>query len=99
MKKRNCVQLILAAFVAFSCLAPLCAEEAAEQIDPKLLPRDDAFMTRQAKVLLEEADAVLKRFPPQLPEPLERRLALRLIDGVAHEVYAPMRASFSGVLS
>ena len=59
--------------------------------DPNLGVRDDHFMTRQAATFLMEADAVLKRFPPQLPEPLERRLALRLIDGVAHEVYAPMR--------
>ena len=64
------------------------------RINPTLSKRDDDFMTRQAKALLDEADAVLKRFPPHLPERLERRLALRLIDGVAHEVYAPMRPPF-----
>ncbi len=67
-----------------------------DRINPTLSKRDDDFMTRQAKALLDEADAVLKRFPPQLPEPLERRLALRIIDGVAHETYAPMRPPFQG---
>jgi L-ascorbate metabolism protein UlaG (beta-lactamase superfamily) len=62
-----------------------------DTINPSLSQRDDDFTTRQAAVLLEEADIALKRFPPQIPEPLARRLALRLIDGVAHTVYAPMR--------
>ena len=60
-------------------------------VAPYLHADDDAFMTRQAEALLAEVEQTLRGVPPQLPEPRERRLALRLLDAVLHEPFAPNR--------
>lgn len=81
------------AAVVWSVLVAACGLAAAQgtAIDPRLDPEDDAFLNRQAEALLAEAEKTFESVPPQWPEPRERRLALLLIDGVAHESYAPAR--------
>jgi L-ascorbate metabolism protein UlaG (beta-lactamase superfamily) len=60
-------------------------------IDPGLTQKQDELINQQAEVILNKADEVLSNFPPQIPEPLERTLALYLLDGIFHDVYAPQR--------
>jgi len=60
-------------------------------VDPNLALEDDAFFSRQARDLLDEVKRALAAYPPQVPEPLPRILAKRIMDGVLHEVYAPNR--------
>ncbi len=60
-------------------------------IDPSLTQRQDELLNQQAKVMLNQADEVLSTFPPQIPEPLERTMALYLLDCIFHDVYAPQR--------
>ena len=60
-------------------------------VDPNLTLEDDAFFSRQARDLLDEVNRALAQYPPQVPEPLPRILAKRIMDGVLHEVYAPNR--------
>lgn len=43
----------------------------------------------QAQILLDLADEALIQWPPALPEPMERRMALLMIDGVVHAEDAP----------
>jgi len=81
--------------LAAACLAgsPGEAEENAKPapVNPALGEADDAFIARQSEVFLREADAVLKRVPPSLQEPEERKLALYLIDAALHDTHAPNR--------
>lgn len=60
-------------------------------IDPTLTQKQDESLNQQAEVMLSKADEVLTSFPPQIPEPLERTLALYLLDCIFHDVYAPLR--------
>lgn len=60
-------------------------------IDPRLTKKQDIFLNQQAEVSLNLATKVLTDVPPQIPEPVERTLALYLLDGVFHDVYAPQR--------
>lgn len=60
-------------------------------VDPRLTQRQDELLNQQAAVLLGNADEVLTKYPPRLHEPLERTLALYLLDGIFHDVYAPQR--------
>ncbi|MDX9971710.1 MAG: hypothetical protein RBU21_01840 [FCB group bacterium] len=82
------------------CALGALAEDAPAPIDPRMSPDDDAYMNRQAKELLGEVNDVLGRVTPVLPEPAERRLALRLVDAVLHEAYAaarpPVQAFYHG---
>lgn len=64
---------------------------APQLIDPTLNEIQNEFLNQQAQALLGLADETLVQYPPQLPEPTERRLALHLLDGVLHDVYAPQR--------
>lgn len=59
--------------------------------DPGLSQDDDAYMNRQADAFLKEVNSILLAVPPQYPEPDNRRLALRLLDAVLHDIYAPNR--------
>jgi len=65
----------------------------AQQIDPlrNYWGDVDAFMNRQAEVTLGLVEEALGRFPPQLPEPYIRRLAMLMLDGVLHDPDAPSR--------
>jgi L-ascorbate metabolism protein UlaG (beta-lactamase superfamily) len=49
----------------------------------------DGFFNRQAESSLDLVEEALVRFPPALPEPLERRMILLMVDGVLHDVEAP----------
>jgi L-ascorbate metabolism protein UlaG (beta-lactamase superfamily) len=75
----------------------LLAQEAAvdsttiQRTDPRLNEIQNRFLNQQASALLGVANEVIVKFSPQLPEPLERRLAMLLIDGVLHDPYAPQR--------
>lgn len=60
-------------------------------IDPTLTLAQDKALDSQAEVILGFASGILKDFPPQIPEPLQRTEALYLLDCIFHEVYAPER--------
>ena len=60
-------------------------------IDPGLTRKQDELINQQAEVILNKANEVLSTYPPKIPEPLERTLALYLLDGIFHDVYAPQR--------
>jgi L-ascorbate metabolism protein UlaG (beta-lactamase superfamily) len=51
----------------------------------------NTFLTEQARCLLQATDEVLERVQPELPEPVERKLALLILDGVLHENAAASR--------
>lgn len=53
--------------------------------------RPESLLNRQAQAILDLVNEVLKRFPPQLPEPIERRMALLMLDCVFHDTKAPER--------
>jgi hypothetical protein len=80
----------------FALPVALLAQEAPDSttidlIDPRLNQIQNHFMDQQASALLSVANEAINRFQPQLPEPLERRMAMLLIDGVLHDPYAPLR--------
>jgi L-ascorbate metabolism protein UlaG (beta-lactamase superfamily) len=88
--KQAATALVVA--IALTCaLTPAFA--AVQPVDPRLDEDDDAYMNRQAAALLAEVSETLRRVPPQLPEPRERRHALLLLDAVLHDAYAPNRPS------
>lgn len=60
-------------------------------IDPTLSEVENQFLDRQARTFLDLIDETLRQYPPRLTERAERRLALCLLDGVLHDVYAPKR--------
>ena len=53
----------------------------------------NGFLDRQARVSLDLVSHTLKTTPPQLPEPLSRKKALLMIDGVLHYKAAPELSS------
>ena len=61
--------------------------------DPRMNADENSFMEQQAAALLNAAGDTLRRVPPSLPEPPERRLALLLLDGVLHEEAAATRVA------
>jgi L-ascorbate metabolism protein UlaG (beta-lactamase superfamily) len=73
--------------------AALGEEGASAQVDPRLRADDDAFLNRQAAALLADVAETLAKVNPCAPEPRAgaRYLALRLLDAVLHDVYAPNR--------
>jgi len=53
----------------------------------------DGFLNAQARRTLDVVNQALEKYPPQLPEPIERKMVLLMLDGVFHEVDAPKRSS------
>ncbi|MBT5708770.1 MBL fold metallo-hydrolase [bacterium] len=53
----------------------------------------DGFLGAQARRTLDLADQAFVKYPPQFPEPIERKMALYMMDGVMHEENAPKRKS------
>ncbi|MFC1739064.1 MBL fold metallo-hydrolase [Planctomycetota bacterium] len=51
------------------------------------------FYNRQAQASLDLVSEALEKYLPQIPEPLERRLALLMIDGIMHEENAAQHPS------
>ena len=76
--------------ILFICIGHSLAQEYIP-IDPGLTRKQDELLNQQAEVMLNKADEVLSTFPPQFPEPLERTMALYLLDCIFHDVYAPQR--------
>jgi L-ascorbate metabolism protein UlaG (beta-lactamase superfamily) len=85
MKKSNGFIIVL-----LVCLAPAFTQEYVP-IDPTLTQKQDESLNQQAEVMLNKANEVLTSFPPQIPEPMERTMALYLLDCIFHDVYAPLR--------
>ena len=85
-----------ALFILFSLGSLSNAEEAA-LYDPAIHDRFDwwddvdGFLDAQGRRALDLADKMLTKYPPQVPEPMERRMAFYLLDGVLHELKAPNR--------
>lgn len=63
----------------------------ADLLDPSLNEIQNIFLNNQAEALLSQANEVYFNNPPNWPEPPARRSAFLLMDGVLHDVYAPLR--------
>lgn len=81
----------LAITLAACATGPQILDSTADLIDPSLSKIENEYIDGQSEALLEIADKTLVRYPPQFPEPTERRLVMFLLDGVFHDVYAPSR--------
>jgi len=53
----------------------------------------NGFLDRQSQVSLNLIEQHLQSFPPALPEPLERKMALLMIDCILHYEIAPQLSS------
>jgi L-ascorbate metabolism protein UlaG (beta-lactamase superfamily) len=49
------------------------------------------YLNRQSAAFLKDVDAIIKKYPPQLPLHPERRLGFELIDAVMHDKQAAFR--------
>ena len=58
----------------------------------------DGFYNQQHKVTLKLVDEALSAYPPDLEEPLERKMAMLMLDGVLHEEAAPERPAVQDFL-
>ena len=58
----------------------------------------DGFINQQHKTTLDLVEELLKKYPPDLNEPLERRTAMLMIDGVLHEEKAAHRPAVQAYL-
>lgn len=58
----------------------------------------DGFINQQDKNTLSIVNEALAKYPPSLNEPVERRMAMLMIDGVLHEEKAAHRASVQNFL-
>ena len=85
------VLLLTGPFVEYAESASVQNDTTTKTIDPNLNEIEDDFLNRQAQALLNQVNEVIDANPPQLPEPLLRRMSLLTLDGVLHDVYAPQR--------
>jgi len=53
----------------------------------------DGYYNQQAFATLELVEKAIGKYPPQFPEPLERKMAMLMLDGVLHEEKAAQRPS------
>jgi len=95
------IQIKILNFILFSFL--LCAsvnlpaqvydkKEGGGKPDPQLSQKDNDYLNRQAKVILDTVNVLLNQFPPTtFPEARERGLAKLLLDAVFHEHFAVYR--------
>lgn len=58
---------------------------------PNFFNKHDEYYEWQSKQLLELTELALEKYPPQFPEPLERQMAMLMLDAVFHDVEAPHR--------
>jgi L-ascorbate metabolism protein UlaG (beta-lactamase superfamily) len=96
MKRSFSMLTMSACFVWAACMFSILGLAVAEQADrpqadPRLGSDDDAFLNRQAAAFLADVTETLTTVKPSAPEVRERYLALRLLDAVLHDVYAPNR--------
>jgi len=66
-----------------------------DQVDPLKDYWDDVngFLDRQSQVSLNLVEQTLQSFPPALPEPSERKMAMLMIDNILHYEIAPQLSS------
>ena len=95
-----CLVLILSVCIIVSLYAQSGSQrdsQAPQITEPLLTERMDwwgdieGFLDQQAHDILELTNEALTRFPPQLPEPIERRMVLLMLDAVLHDIDAPKR--------
>ena len=53
----------------------------------------DGFINQQDKITLSFVNEALEKYPPSIDEPLERRMAMLMLDGVLHEKQAAHRSA------
>ncbi len=58
----------------------------------------EGFMNQQDKITLGLVEEALSKYPPSYEEPLERRMAMLMLDGVLHERLAAFRPSVQDFL-
>ena len=51
----------------------------------------EKYLEWQTKGMLDLTEEALLKFPPQITEPIERRMAMLMLDAVFHDVTAPQR--------
>jgi L-ascorbate metabolism protein UlaG (beta-lactamase superfamily) len=85
-------------FLLYSCTSQKNSSEL--KVSSKLLnaPSDffsqpDKYFEWQAGNMLDVSEKALLRYPPQEQEPIERRMAMMMLDAVFHDVSAPNRPS------
>ncbi len=97
---RKIILIVCAVVFMLGCLAlalgslyllHIMSSEYAQVVDHRLDKEDDHHLNVQAKATVATVSDILERFPPQLPERLERRMALTMLDLIVHELYAPER--------
>jgi L-ascorbate metabolism protein UlaG (beta-lactamase superfamily) len=96
------IRIILSVFVLIT-LSLACkpkAELINHEVSSKLLSapinfnnKPNEFIEWQSYQILHITETALSRFPPQFPEPLERQMAMLMLDAVFHDVEAPNRSS------
>lgn len=89
MKKTLSIAYLLSLIAL--CSAQSNQVSSAELIDPTLNEIQNEFLNNQAEALLNQANKVFSKHPPDWPEQEARQSALLLLDGVFHDVYAPSR--------
>lgn len=85
-------------FIVLIFLFPICSFELLSQVSTDDQKLDwwgdiDGFYNQQHKVTLRLVDEALIKYPPTLDEPLERRMAMLMLDGVLHEEAAAKRTA------
>jgi hypothetical protein len=55
--------------------------------------KPEEYLDWQANNLLQMAEVITDKFPPQVQEPIERYMAMLMLDAVFHDVKAPERPS------
>ena len=90
-------------FIILILIIPLCSFELLSQESNDDQKLDwwgdiDGFYNQQHKVTLGMVDEALMKYPPTLDEPLERRMAMLMLDGVLHEEAAAKRTAVQDFL-
>ncbi|NOX45763.1 MAG: hypothetical protein GXO89_02160 [Chlorobi bacterium] len=80
----------LLVLITISCIAQNNQANTSALIDTALNEKQNQFLNNQAEALLNQASEVFSDYPPNWPEPVDRR-TLMLLDGVLHDEYAPHR--------
>ena len=81
---------------AFSFLAPAQVSNPDKKLD--WWGDVDGFYNQQHKVTLQLVDEALCKYPPSLEEPMERKMAMLMLDGVLHEEEAAKRPAVQDFL-
>jgi len=90
MKKILSIASLLG-LLTITCIAQNNQAGSSVLIDTTLNEIQNQFLNNQAEALLNQANEIFSKYPPDWPEPEARPGALMLLDGVLHDVYAPQR--------